>query len=338
MHWLVRAGRRLDDRLYPSYREQEVTPPVFISAIPRSGTTYLHRLMSVDSDTFAHYRLFQTLFPAISLYKALDRLGGFDERLHGKLAKLQQMLDRRAFSGWGDIHPTGFLEPEEDEMVFLYTLMSPALYLLVPFIDELPQLGHVDHLSRSERERLARYYRDSVKRHLFAMGGNRRLLNKNVFLAGRLSTVMDAFPNTQVIHLVRHPYQAIPSLLSMFYAAWSTHSPGIARNSPEVRALAQLGIDYYRHLEAQRNRLPAEQFVTVRYRSLVDKPVETVERIYRHFGFDLTRIYAQRLREEAVRGREFRSRHKYSLDEFGLTKEFIYDELRESFEIHGFER
>ena len=34
-----------DDLLFPGYRSQEVKQPVFIIGNPRSGTTFLHRLL-----------------------------------------------------------------------------------------------------------------------------------------------------------------------------------------------------------------------------------------------------------------------------------------------------
>lgn len=35
-------------------------------------------------------------------------------------------------------------------------------------------------------------------------------------LGGRIRTIMSALPDIRIVSLVRHPYEAIPSMLSMF--------------------------------------------------------------------------------------------------------------------------
>ena len=62
----VAVGRAADDLLYPAWRGQRVREPVFIFANGRSGTTMLHRLLSTDTEHFAGYRLYQSIFSAVS--------------------------------------------------------------------------------------------------------------------------------------------------------------------------------------------------------------------------------------------------------------------------------
>src|ERR1700709_1464934 len=63
-----RLAERIDDSLYPAQHEQSLGKPVFIVAAPRSGTTFLHRLMSRD-EQFTTFKLVQTFFPTISGYR-----------------------------------------------------------------------------------------------------------------------------------------------------------------------------------------------------------------------------------------------------------------------------
>ena len=70
MWLLVAFGRALDHVLFPGFRRQPVTQPVFIVAPPRSGTTLTQKLMSLDDERFVHVKLYQTIFPAVS-YPAL---------------------------------------------------------------------------------------------------------------------------------------------------------------------------------------------------------------------------------------------------------------------------
>src|SRR5690625_1788411 len=87
--WLMdAASRALDEKLFPAFHETEVGEPIFIMASPRSGTTLLHRLMSLDTQ-FTSYTLWQTLLPTLTAYKVVDKLSELDARLGRPLDRLQ---------------------------------------------------------------------------------------------------------------------------------------------------------------------------------------------------------------------------------------------------------
>ena len=49
LHWL---GFLLDELLFRDYRKVRIEAPVFISGIPRSGTTFVHRSLAQDRAQF----------------------------------------------------------------------------------------------------------------------------------------------------------------------------------------------------------------------------------------------------------------------------------------------
>ncbi|HEY4794368.1 MAG TPA: sulfotransferase, partial [Mycobacterium sp.] len=60
----------LDHVFYPSHRKQPIDRPIFIIGNPRSGTTFLHRLLLGAGD-MAALELWEMLFPAITARKLL---------------------------------------------------------------------------------------------------------------------------------------------------------------------------------------------------------------------------------------------------------------------------
>ena len=52
--------RLLDEVFYPNYRKTKLKDPVFIISNPRSGTSYLHRLLCLDEDRFTYFMLYHT--------------------------------------------------------------------------------------------------------------------------------------------------------------------------------------------------------------------------------------------------------------------------------------
>jgi hypothetical protein len=132
---------------------------------------------------------------------------------------------------------------------------------------------------------------------------------------------------------MRDPYEAIPSLLSLYYAAWQMHSPELPKRSPEARALARMGYAYYRHLQETCERMPAHQYICVGFEELTQHPEETVERIYAHFCLPLSPAFRERLRSAVQERANHRSKHHYSLEEYGLSKGEVHEELSGVFQF-----
>lgn len=334
----VRTGELVDDIAHPAYKDQAVPAPVFVVAVMRSGTTYLHHLLSLDEERFTYFKLYQTLLPSVSADRLVDRVVELDRRHHLGLGRLVEAIDRQIFPTWEQLHPVGLAAPEEDEGLFVFPLLTPSVYLLFPFIDELPEIAYPDDMPRDVRDRLAGHYRAAVQRHLYAEGTEKIPLVKNVLAAGRLGVIEQAFPDVRFIQLSRHPYEVLPAIMSMYHKVWARHSPDIAKDSPEMRALARLWMGYYRRLIEHRKQVPKERFLSIRYEDLMSEPIAVVERIYDRFGFELTPAYRGRLLEATRKAKSFKSQHSYSLEEYGLSAEIIDRELGDLMDELGYTR
>src|SRR6187402_735264 len=272
----VSIARWLDRFLYPAFELTPVTPPVFVIATPRSGTTFLHHLLALDDEHFVSFKLYQTLAPSVLLDRAISALRELDTHAGLGLGRVLDAIDRRMFTAWNGIHRVGLRADEEDENLFVYSLVSPALYMLFPVIQAIPELVDLSGFSQKSLRRLAHDYRETVRRLLYVTGGQRTPLIKNVLLPSRLPVAKLAFPSARYVHVVRDPREAIPSAVSLFYAMWQTHSPNIEANSPQTRALADMFLKHYRLLCDEQQKQPTESWVSVRFEALVADPVATV--------------------------------------------------------------
>lgn len=338
MRLVVWVGQLLDYLFYPGFRRQPVRQPVFIIAPPRSGTTLTQKLLSLDEERFVHVKLYHTIFPAICYQRLIQALARLDARLGGPLARLIGWAERTWFGGWDQMHKMRFNQPEEDDGFFLYCFVSEAIFLLFPYVEELWEAGFPDALPAAERRRVMRFYRRCLQRQLYAHGPNKTLLSKATQSSGAVESLRETFPDARFITIIRHPYQSVASHVSVFYPVWRAHSPELAKDSPVSKAYARLAVEWFKHLFRFRSKVDPQHYYCIDYRELVRDPRGTIEKLYAHFGWSISDAFRQRLDEATRTQRQFKSAHQYSLEEFGLSKEWIQQELGELLDFYKLER
>jgi omega-hydroxy-beta-dihydromenaquinone-9 sulfotransferase len=335
----VVIGRALDHILFPRFRKQQVKSPVFVIAPPRSGTTLVQNLLSLDEHRFVHLKMYQTIFPCICYQRLIDVAVKIDTAIGNPLAKLIGWIERKCFGGWDDMHKMRLNQPEEDDALFLYAFESEAIFMLFPFVEELWEAGFPDALPAPERKKLMRYYRSCLQRHLYANGPQRTLLSKATQSSGTLFSLLEEFPDAKFVTIVRHPYQSVASHVSLFVPVWRAHSPdAITADGPVSRAYAKLSVEWYKHLFEFRGCVPKDQYYCIDYRDLVRDPGATIRSLYQHFDWSMPIACSTKLDEASRKQRDFKSKHDYSLEEFGLSRAWIQDELGEVLDAYGLER
>lgn len=336
---LVRLLQAADYLFFPGFRQVSIRAPVYILANPRSGTTYLHRILAADQQ-FTYQRLYQTVFPSVLWYKFFALWGAIDRRM-GRVAErfLLAPINRLFFGQWDGIHVVGFHQSEEDEAMWILPWLTPAMLVFFPFIDQLKDQYYVDKLPRSQQLKVNRYLKRALQRHMYASGQGRTLLAKNAVAGYRIERYLEVMPDMRIIHLYRHPYESIASALSMFSKKmWEIHSPQCAGATPEVKAAAELWCEHYLLQMKLRDQVPPERYIEFAYSDVAADPKGTVEKIYACFGLSISAEFQQTLEREASRAGRFESQHDYSLEEFGISKEWIYERLKPAFERYGFSR
>jgi hypothetical protein len=338
IHLINAFTRLLDEIFFPGYRSIRLTKPLLITANPRSGTTFLHRLISLDEERFASFKLRHALLSSISMTRLMDFLAPIDRSLGGPLKRLIDKAFDKGFVRWEGIHKVGFNEPEEDEALFFFLYASPAMYGVYPFFREVPSMRFADSLPERKRRALVRYYRGSVRRFLYTQGRGRTFLLKTVLLNGRVKIMHEVFPDANIVYLVRSPYDVLPSFASMFTSFWKKHSPEITDDSDLTREWIKLGVEYYRHFHDNRHLFSDSQLVVYHYDQLAENPREVVESIYRRFDIALSSRFSDRLDGALKKQRKYRSIHDYSLERYGVERDWVYRNLSEVFETYGLKR
>lgn len=337
LFWMVVAtGRALDHVFFPAFRRQEIRRPVFIIAPPRSGTTFLQKMLARNREVFAPVLMYQTIFPSIFIQKVILAIASLGSNRDSFLGLLVTWVERRFFGGWDNMHKMRLAQPEEDDGFFVYTFVTEAIYLLFPYVRLLWGAGFADDLPEPQRRRVMRYYRSCLQRHLYLHGKGKILLSKATQLSGSVLCLRQEFPDARIVNILRNPSESIASHVSVFYPVWKWIEPRLPKKSQPSLEYAELAAAWFRHLEEKDSRADRTRYLRIHYRDLVTKPGNTVRSIYRHFRIPLSAKASAAITRAARQSRDYQSQHRYSLREFGLSADWLRHQLGPMMKKHGF--
>jgi omega-hydroxy-beta-dihydromenaquinone-9 sulfotransferase len=241
-------------------------PPVFIIGHWRSGTTYLHELLSQDPQ-FCHVSLWNTLLP--DSFLILETLKPFLV----PFLPSKRPMDEIAVEMDG---------PYEDEAAL--AVLSPWSFfhcLHFPRNAEEQYLKsiHFQHLTTTEIQHWKHMYLNFLKTVSFANQG-KRLLSKNPPNTARITTLLELFPEARFIHIYRSPYKVYLSTMKMRKNVLETLA---LQNSSEEEIEHQVIQNYQRMMTSyfeQKEHIPPEQLVEIKYEELIADPVKHIQLIY----------------------------------------------------------
>ncbi|MEA3407801.1 MAG: sulfotransferase [Chloroflexota bacterium] len=335
---VVWIGFALDEIFFKGYRSQRIRQPVFIVGNPRSGTTFLQRLLAKDRRNFACMDMWEILFaPAISLRKLVWLLSTWDRRLGGPLCNCLSRWERR-WQKENAMHDIALRKPEEDQYLLTHIWSTLAIWQISGILEEAGAYTHFDQaVSEAEKKRIMAFYERCIKRHLYAHdAADKHYLSKNPSSSPRIQTLYQFFPDAKIIYLVRNPLDVIPSYISLLDATWRLLGDPTEEYGCRDYVL-EMTQHWYRYPLSQLRTARRESYVIVKFDDLVHNARQTVEEIYARFGFELGPAFARVLRAETEKARRYNSGHKYSLQEVGLSREQIVSDYEDIFERFGFD-
>ena len=248
VHWL---GFLVDELLFRSYRSVEIKAPLFISGIPRSGTTFVHRMLAQNAEQFTTVSTWEAaLAPSITERKLLRALGALDKALGGVGRKAINRLIASGAGDFNDIHEVGLDIPEEDYLWLLPTGSCFILLFAFPFAPWLKQVGMLYNADDTTQQRLLDYYERCIQKQLFCSPKGTRFLSKNAAFASWSGALRKRFPDAQFVLCVREPQSALSSQLSSLKSAralFATDPDGSATQ----QVLSNIFASNYQYLNEQ---------------------------------------------------------------------------------------
>jgi omega-hydroxy-beta-dihydromenaquinone-9 sulfotransferase len=334
MHWFCFF---LDDILFPGHKTQPIEKPLFILGNLRSGSTFLHRLLSRDVETFTSMTIWDIyLTPSVTQKKLTQLVSRLDNKWGGHLHRLLYDFDRRTLGKY-KIHRISFFQPEEDENLLFHSWDSYWLSFLFPFAGKMPDHGHFDEALPLEHKRhIMTFYRSMLQRHLYATG-KKYFVSKSPAFSPKIETLLEFFPDARIIYLARNPLDMLPSTIS-----WINYARGVFTEPKEKYSYQDEILDFtqhwYRYPLKYLDAHPSPRYLILKYDNLIQRPEQVIRSFYEQFGYPdqpgLDDIVDQAVKETL----SFNSDHVYSYEEMGFTREQIISLYADIFERFGFDK
>jgi omega-hydroxy-beta-dihydromenaquinone-9 sulfotransferase len=325
----------LDHLFYPRHRNQVIDRPIFIIGNPRSGTTFLHRLLLGAGD-MAAFELWEMLFPAITARKLLG----------GIVPRLDRLSPARYHPS--DVHDTSLRGIETDDVAWFFrTLDGPfawAYFLSWQDVwgsEQSRREFGIDGVSPVKDERFFRYYEACWRRNLTLKRAN-RILVKSSMLTFRLEELLRRYPDCRLVYVVRDPVEVIPSGMSLLasvlengYDVWNRTKQEDQQRWIENLYQASCAMLRDFHIANAAGLIPEANLCVVRYEDLLQNLEPTMKRILDFVEINPSEAFQEEVRQQAERQRNYNSRHEHSPDQFGLDPGRIRADLGFVYEAFG---
>jgi Sulfotransferase family len=314
-------------RQYPEHAGVGIDKPIFVTGLPRTGTTALHRLLTADP---AHQglELWLTQVPQ-------PRPPRESWAANPVFAQIQAgyALHHVEHPEFMDVHYIAADQVEECWQLLRQSIRSISFECLA----HLP--GYSSWLRAQDWTGAYRRHRRNLQLIGLPEAGRRWVL-KNPSHLFALDELLAVYPDALVIQTHRAPRVAIASACSLAAHAtegWSRAFTGAVIGADQLELWAR-GLE---HFTAARARHDPARFCDVGYEDFVADPLGVVESVYGYFGLPLSGAAADAMRSvqaagaarsgnPAAAGNEGgagphgpRGGHRYALENFGLTGEQV---------------
>jgi Sulfotransferase family len=303
---------------HPRALEERIVAPLVITGVPRTGTTALHKLISMDSQFqgIPHW-LALTPVPRPPREEWQSQPGYERARLF-----LQSMF--ASVPEFRAAHNIVVDEVDECLEVLRQSFVSNrwACTWKAPSYDAWWQ-------TQSERAAY-RYYARTLQ--LIGHGhADQRWLLKNPGHIATLDLLFEVFPDAHVVHTHRSPLYTVPSISSNMLLSHRMYEG--AKADQWAKLLGPREMEKW--ADALRRAKPVRdahrgQIFHVYHRQLAREPMRVVRELYDHFGLELSQPTEAKMLARIQASPETRyGEHRYDLETFGLSKEEILERYAE---------
>lgn len=308
-------GNRLhlveDRQRFPDIAAEIIRRPLFITGLPRSGTTFLHALLAQDPAHRAP-QVWEVMSPSPPPEK-----DSYDS--DRRIAQVQLQLKSIDFlmPDFRAVHLIDARLPQECIAIISHDFRShvfESMYFMP---------SYRTWYDGQDKRPAYEFHRRFLQHLQWRCPGERWVLKAPSHLLA-LQDLFQVYPDAEIVLTHRDPLKVLPSCASFTEVLRSAFTDHIDKRAlgQEVLSRWEEGARLAIECRQGKNGLPGARFFDVHYAELVRSPLSVVRRLYRHFDLELTdRAETAMRRFVAANPKDKGGVHRYSLEEFGLNPE-----------------
>lgn len=314
--WLVsRLRLQRDLTRHPEILDEDVSDPLVILGLPRSGSTALQRMVSADAGVQTLYT-WQVMNPA-----------PFPDETPGNPAP-RIAYARRAEELARTQNPEGFAahavlaeDADEDTMLHWISFNSIHMFSLAP-----ASQSYIDYLTGFPRQPSYQFVADLYRYLQWQDGGkrNRRWVMKSPNHVGCLEEMLAVHPKATFIYLKRDYHAIFASMCKLM----EVHYQHTYRHI-DPHTLGEVLIGFWanemaRHRQARERLGSRLRLLELNYSELLDDPLPGIRSAYELAGMELTPTGEKSIRNWLVQNPQGKhGKVDYDLDRYGISPDRI---------------
>jgi hypothetical protein len=289
---------------------------VFITGMPRSGSTFLHELLAEDEENRVP-RVWEVMFP-------IPDHNNTRSEVEPRVRKAEACLwwFRRLAPRANSVYPMRAWTPHECVAIHSYTLLSEefAMICRVPAYEAFLREANFG-LAYAWQKRFLQYLQLSCP--------TKQWILKSPDHVHTLEHLLTVFPDAVVIQTHRNPLEVLKSSMQLTAVLEGTFARADDRAQTRKREARNLA-EHIEGITSFRESHPELKgwFIDVKYHELVADPLTVVRQIYQRLDKRLTKMAAARMQRLASRRSRYKGRHgsrtleNLGMDEPTLTQRF----------------
>jgi len=329
----LKARLRLtaDRKADPAIPAQRIDSPLIVVGPPRSGSTLLHTLLSLDPDNMAveHWVCREPSPPPRGNGPSPDRMKAAEARMN------------ELFGLIPDIFVTHPYMIEEGTAGALAECGSDILSIASTSQQMWCFWGgetYKRYLLDADHTSALRFHREFLQHAQVGQRGKRWALKGSDHMLW-LSELAREYPDARLIWTHRDLAQQLGSLASVQSILLGLRGNPVTAEERRAQGRQAIELQHASVEKAMRSReaIGDDRFIDVSFHDMMADPVRTVERIYAASGLSVSDEHARRIRQwVADHPPTKHGVHKHSPEEFGMDRDNVNDRFARYVERFGF--
>lgn len=327
--WQASITKMLANRLrivdylkqHPELLERPIEKPMFVFGLPRTGTTLTINLLHADPArrSFLRWEGQNPVPPAKP-----GELSS-DPRYFAECEKMEMAI--KYMPHIAAIHFEEADSPTECQYAMAFSFCAQIFESQVNLPSYRNWFNNTDYLPTF------RFHKQLLQ--MLQEGNGGRWTLKNPWHPLFLDALTTVYPDAQLVMTHRDPIEVVGSACSLI-----RHIRPIYSDVVDLREIAAQMVDTFDMMIARQNAFRdkhgEDSIYDIQYADQLRDPIGEMRKLYAHFGEPLTaeaEAAMTRLLAEQPKGKH--GKHEYSLEEFGLSADYIRDHYRDYYERYG---